>query len=179
MAMRYREIDALLRWAESNDNMTAAIKSGKAGKELRREREAVVEAAGGKKKLDRADLLLADAETVHAKANAYMAEKQAEARDAEKKAAVEIGRITARLGEREQKLKGRVADADVRDRSLIERTKALVERTQLVSELEKAVADAEAASANVKKTLENTQARLAKLERELDARDVRIRAAVA
>ena len=85
MAMRYREIDALLRWAESNDNMTAAIKSGKAGKELRREREAVVEAAGGKEKLDRADLLLADAETVHAKANAYMAEKQAEARDAERK----------------------------------------------------------------------------------------------
>ncbi len=179
MGMRFREIDALLREAESRDNMTAAIKSGKAAKELRREREAVVEAAGGKKKLDRADQLLADAETVHARANAYMAEKQAEARDAEKKAAVETGRITARLGEREQKLKGRNADADASDRSLIKQTRVLGERTRLVTAREEAVLEKEAANANVKETLGSTQARLKTWEQELDARDARVRAAVA
>ena len=108
-----------------------------------------------------------------------MADKQAEARDAEKKAAVEIGRITARLGEREQKLKDRVADADASDRSLIKQTRALGERTRLVTAREEAVLEKEAANANVKKTLESTQARLKTWEQELDARDARVRAAVA
>ena len=59
--MRYREIDAILHLAESQDNLAAALKDGKAAKEFRKEREALEKAAGGKKKLDEADKILADA----------------------------------------------------------------------------------------------------------------------
>ncbi|HDZ37849.1 MAG TPA: hypothetical protein ENH62_06135 [Marinobacter sp.] len=65
--MRYREIDALLREAESRLELAAALKDGKAAKEFRKEREALETAVGGKKRLDEADKILSSAENESAK----------------------------------------------------------------------------------------------------------------
>ena len=61
MGMNFREVSTLIHWAESNDRLATALKGGKAAKEFRSEREALEKAAGGKKKLEQADKVLADA----------------------------------------------------------------------------------------------------------------------
>lgn len=61
--MNNKEITALLREAESRDNLAVALKGGKAAAEFRKEREALEKVAGGKKKLAEVDKVLADART--------------------------------------------------------------------------------------------------------------------
>lgn len=65
--MNYREITALLREAESRDNLAASLKGGKAAKEFREERLALEKAAGGAKKLAEAEKVFAEANDEAAK----------------------------------------------------------------------------------------------------------------
>lgn len=59
-----REIQALDRYSAAYEDFKKATASG-AGKEMRAERLALEKAAGGKKKLDHADAVLADAKRAH------------------------------------------------------------------------------------------------------------------
>lgn len=61
MTMNFRETTALLREAESRDTLAAALKGGRAAKEFREAQAALEKAVGGKKTLEQADKVLADA----------------------------------------------------------------------------------------------------------------------
>jgi len=101
MGMNFRETTALLREAESRDNLAAALKGGKAAKEFRREREALEKAAGGKKRLEQADKVLADA---RAAAEKIVGEAVEKAGVLGRAAAGKIKAGTAALDERQHKL---------------------------------------------------------------------------
>ncbi len=176
MTMRYRETDALLREAESRDNLAAALKGGTAAKEFRKEREALEKAAGGKKKLDEAD-------KYHAKriaeGDAYFAERKQAGDDIENEVAAEIGQRTSALTKLEHEARERATSAKEHSLSVTEREKALVKRTHLVADREEVVLKAESVAANLKESLEGTQARLANWEQALDVRAARFKEAAA
>ena len=99
--MNYRESTALLREAESRDNLAVALKGGKAAEEFReqrlaleRERKALEAAAGGSKRL-------ADSEAIYKK---RVAEAEAEATRLSRAAADDIRAGTVALDERKQEL---------------------------------------------------------------------------
>ena len=101
MGMNFRETTALLREAESRDNLVAALKGGKAAKEFRSEREALEKAAGGKRKLAEADKVLADAGAAAEKIIGEAVEKTGALSRA---AAVDIKAGTAALTKRQAEL---------------------------------------------------------------------------
>ena len=106
--MRYREIDALLREADSRDNLAAALKDGKAAKEFRKEREALEVAVGGKKRLDEADKILSSAENESAK---IIIDAETTAKGIVDEAQAGIVATVAEQGEKERGLASALDDA--------------------------------------------------------------------
>ena len=104
--MNYREITALLREAESRDNLAASLKGGKAAKEFRKEREAMEKAAGGARKLAEAEKVLAGA---NAEGHKIVAKAMAAASAHRINADGDIKAMKAELAERRQDLDERHA----------------------------------------------------------------------
>lgn len=145
------------------------------GKVARADLKAIEKAEGGKKKLDQAAKVLADADV---EAKKIVADARAVAANIENEVAAEIGQRTSSLNKHEQKLKARETSADERDYGLNERTTGVKERERLVVERAAACHERENANANTMEALEAEQSRLTAWERALDVRAVRIKEAL-
>lgn len=90
------QIQAMLRKAKADEGLTKAIKSGK-GKELAKENDRAEKIAGGKRKIEQADKVLADA---HIEAEEVVGKAKADGVILSRAAADEIKAGTAALDER-------------------------------------------------------------------------------
>lgn len=159
MAMRFRETDALLREAESREELVAALKGGTAAKEFRQEREALVKAVGGKKMIDRADWILGEAHTKSAK---IIGDAQETANEITLDAKVEIKKGEGILVEKNQRLIDLETNLDT--------------QRQVLSEREKHIGEARHSLESRKTAADDLDQKLSRRETDVGTREVQVKA---
>ena len=165
MGMNFRETTALLREAESRDNLAAALKGGKAAKEFSKEREALGKAAGGKRKLEQADRILVNA---HTEAGRLVAAAEREGVRLSREAADDIKTSTAALDERRGQL-------DSIQQGFNEQRDAIAVSNGKIKTAELALKKREAAASSYGLDLDSREMEVARRERAASLREAEIK----
>ena len=169
MGMNFRETMALLREAESRDNLAKVLKGGKAAKEFRvlvaSEREGLERAAGGKRKLEQADKVLAEAEAKYVE---EVAKGQEEGFRYAREAADKIKAGTAALARRQETL-------DALQISLDERRDALGGKSKELEDAALAVKARETVITRRGEVLDDREAKLTAREGRATRRETEIK----
>lgn len=163
--MRFRETDALLREAESRDNLAAALKDGKAAKEFRKEREALEMVVGGRKRLDEADKILSAAVKTRAEA-VRIGKEEASRLSSEAQTSIKVAR---------EEFAGKELELIAAQEKLIEQQRSFGLKVMERDNAALAVQGREKAADDRSAELDSRETKIAGREKEASAREAEIK----
>ncbi len=175
MTLSNKAVVAMVKEAESRSELAAAMKSG-AGKELVSQIKALEKAVGGKKILDQAAKVLADAET---EGKRMISAARAEMQEAERTATQRQTYLEGQLRKETDDLANAKGAVTMNAQNLVGRETAVSEREAEVATVEATQAEIQAALDKQAEALTAEGTALDARQRDLDARSDRIRDAVA